>query len=362
MRKAGPVAKCDVFKNPDGSSRGIGLVIYEDAAVAEKALAELNESELDGRKLYLRKDMNHYEREKSGIPSSRPRAKPLPNPSATVFVSNLEYSVSWQKIKDVFKVAGRIRDIRMPEEKEGKNRGYAVVQFENPQEAYTAIRLFHGQMLSDRPMVVRMDSHSPEQPDPLALKMGSPPYARHASHHPEPSRSLATVNPLTLLSALSGLGTLTPEQVAALSNPAILQQAVALHKGVQPGAPYHDRLESEDSHGPQRVDRGDNWERRTLIAKETAMATQQYDDPPQGTKLFVKNLRYDTSWQKIKDTFRRAGAVSFVEIFKNSEGKPLGCATVVFEGPEDAHRAIEMLNNTELDGRIIEVRYDRHDP
>ena len=31
------------------------LVIYEDATVAEKALIELNESELDGRKLYLRK-------------------------------------------------------------------------------------------------------------------------------------------------------------------------------------------------------------------------------------------------------------------------------------------------------------------
>ena len=30
-------------------------MIYEDAAGAEKALAELNESELDGRKLYLRK-------------------------------------------------------------------------------------------------------------------------------------------------------------------------------------------------------------------------------------------------------------------------------------------------------------------
>ena len=66
----------------------------------------------------------------------------------------------------------------MPEEKEGRNRGYAVVQFENPQEAYTAIRepllggggekelvgdslligLFHGQMLTDRPMIVRMVS------------------------------------------------------------------------------------------------------------------------------------------------------------------------------------------------------------
>ena len=38
---------------------------------------------------FFKKDMNHYEREKSGIPSSRPRAKPLPNPSATVFVSNV---------------------------------------------------------------------------------------------------------------------------------------------------------------------------------------------------------------------------------------------------------------------------------
>ena len=35
------------------------------------------------------KDMNHIERERSGIPSTRPRARPIPNPSATVFVSNV---------------------------------------------------------------------------------------------------------------------------------------------------------------------------------------------------------------------------------------------------------------------------------
>ena len=94
-----------------------------------------------GLSLY-HKDMNHMEREKSGIPSSHPRSRPLPNPSATVFVSNvsenhtpcmpyiqslhiilrcappccyfqLEYSVSWQKIKDVFKVAGKYTYICM---------------------------------------------------------------------------------------------------------------------------------------------------------------------------------------------------------------------------------------------------------
>lgn len=345
-------------------------MIYDDAAGAEKAIAELNESELDGRKIYLRKDMNHVEREKQGIPTSRPRARPLPNPSSTVFVSNLEYSVGWQKIKDVFKVAGRIRDIKMPEEREGKNRGYAVVQFETPTEAYNAITLFHGQMLSDRPMVVRMDSHAPEQPDPMALKLHPtmpPPFVSPTRHAPQPPAlpnplgSLAVVNPLALLSA-----SLTPEQLTVLSNPALLQQAIALSKGLHTGGVlYNGRMESEAPSSPQHIERGDSWERRgtfsSAAAKDGGVSSQQCAETQRGTKLFVKNLCYDTSWQKIKDTFRRAGSVSFVEMFKASDGRPLGCATVTFDNPDDAHKAIGLLNGMILDGREIEVRYDKRD-
>ena len=36
----------------------------------------------------------------------------------------------------------------MPEENEGRNRGYAVVQFESPQEAYNAIGERRGGMLT----------------------------------------------------------------------------------------------------------------------------------------------------------------------------------------------------------------------
>ena len=43
------------------------------------------------------------------------------------------------------------------------------------------------------------------------------------------------VNQLSLISALTGLGSLTQEQLAVLNNPAILQQAVSLSKGLQPG-------------------------------------------------------------------------------------------------------------------------------
>lgn len=43
------------------------------------------------------------------------------------------------------------------------------------------------------------------------------------------------MNQLSVLSALTGLGSLSQEQLAVLNNPALLQQAVALSKGLQPG-------------------------------------------------------------------------------------------------------------------------------
>ena len=46
----------------------------------------------------------------------------------------LDYSVTWQKLKDVFKVAGRIVNVEIQTDGEGRSRGCAVVQFEEPTE------------------------------------------------------------------------------------------------------------------------------------------------------------------------------------------------------------------------------------
>jgi len=54
-----------------------------------------------------------------------------------------------------------------------------------------------------------------------------------------------------------------------------------------------------------------------------------------------------------------AGDIAHVDILKNPDGRSKGCAVVYFDHPDDAEKAIEMFNNTEVDGRIIEVRYDK---
>lgn len=54
-----------------------------------------------------------------------------------------------------------------------------------------------------------------------------------------------------------------------------------------------------------------------------------------------------------------AGSVTHVDVLKGPDGRSKGCAIVTFDNDMDAEKAIEMFHNSELDGRRIEVRFDR---
>ncbi|XP_053319860.1 heterogeneous nuclear ribonucleoprotein M [Spea bombifrons] len=76
---------------------------------------------------------------------------------STVFVANLDYSVGWKKLKEVFGIAGTVVRADVLEDKDGKSRGIGTVTYEQPIEAVQAISMFNAQLLFDRPMMVKMD-------------------------------------------------------------------------------------------------------------------------------------------------------------------------------------------------------------
>lgn len=82
-------------------------------------------------------------------------------------------------------------------------------------------------------------------------------------------------------------------------------------------------------------------------------------DTPVGTSVYVGNLSWGTRWQGLKDHMRQAGEVVHAEVFTESSGRSAGCGTVEYETVDAASRAIQTLNETELDGRNIFVRVDR---
>ncbi|XP_049836241.1 myelin expression factor 2 isoform X4 [Schistocerca gregaria] len=89
-----------------------------------------------------------------------------------VFVANLDYKVDEKKLKEVFKLAGKVVSAEISTDKEGKSRGFGVVEYEHPVEAVQAISMLHNQMLYDRKITVRMDRIEHKQEGPLKLPEG----------------------------------------------------------------------------------------------------------------------------------------------------------------------------------------------
>jgi RNA recognition motif-containing protein len=56
----------------------------------------------------------------------------------------LDYKVDEKKLKEVFRLAGKVVSAELSLDKEGKSRGFGVVEYEHPVEAVQAICILFG--------------------------------------------------------------------------------------------------------------------------------------------------------------------------------------------------------------------------
>lgn len=208
--KVGDVNFVRLFEDEEGRSKGIGIVEFAQPNGVAKALEEMHRYEINGRRLVVKEDYE-VERDRQGraIPGryrddmdqrqppgmgmrrghspdrygppegqwmddrdfnrgpERPTyglnedfldslniKGPLIN---RVFVSNIDYNVSEKKLKNVFKLAGKIENIDFMTDNNGKSRGRSVIEYEHPVEAIQAISMLNKQKLFDRVLSVELD-------------------------------------------------------------------------------------------------------------------------------------------------------------------------------------------------------------
>ncbi|TNM90870.1 hypothetical protein fugu_003159 [Takifugu bimaculatus] len=81
--------------------------------------------------------------------------------------------------------------------------------------------------------------------------------------------------------------------------------------------------------------------------------------PAHRNRVFISNIPYDMKWQAIKDLMReKVGEVTYVELFKDAEGKSRGCGVVEFKDEEFVKKAIETMNKHDLSGRPLNIKED----
>ncbi|KAE8617783.1 hypothetical protein XENTR_v10009197 [Xenopus tropicalis] len=76
-------------------------------------------------------------------------------------------------------------------------------------------------------------------------------------------------------------------------------------------------------------------------------------------RVFISNIPYDMKWQAIKDLMRdKVGEVTYVELFKDAEGKSRGSGVVEFRDMEYVTKAVEVMNKHDLNGRPLNIKAD----
>lgn len=74
------------------------------------------------------------------------------------------------------------------------------------------------------------------------------------------------------------------------------------------------------------------------------------------TKLFVGNLSFSTTEERLASTFGQYGGVVEAKIIMDRDtGRPRGFGFVTMDSPDSAQEAIDGMNGTMLDGRPLRV-------
>lgn len=178
FRRAGTVLRADVHVSPDNRSVGTGTVLFATEEDAHRAKDTLHGYSWFGRILDVQlEDEAHAwpeERTRIQAPLLRPQLSDpwgihatshtpyasLPYPGRVLFVGNLPFHCQWQDLKDLFRAAGNIQRADVALNADGRSRGFGTVLFASPEDAQTAVRLYHGYEYSGRVLKVHFDRHA----------------------------------------------------------------------------------------------------------------------------------------------------------------------------------------------------------
>ena len=176
MRRAGNVDQATVLTDTEGQSIGCGVVVYQRAHEASRAIRELQGSELKGRVMNLREDRAQSGGRGYGQSGGRGRGRGRhggrggggrgrghnggrggfqqngDTSGCQLFVSNLSYETTWMELKDHFRQCGDVdrADVKI-------SKGFGTIRFFNAPDAEEAISRLNGVELQGRALEVRLD-------------------------------------------------------------------------------------------------------------------------------------------------------------------------------------------------------------
>ncbi|KAI5704409.1 hypothetical protein M8J75_004986 [Diaphorina citri] len=254
--EVGDVTYVEILNDDTGKPRGSAIVEFQSPDLVRKAVNKMHRFETKGRKLVIKEaveDKGGRRNMGGGGGVDRDLSALLQNNSSKfgntyglspqfleslgincplinkVFVANLDYKVDEKKLREVFRLAGKVENVEIALDKDGKSRGFGTVEFDHPVEAVQSISMLNNQNLFERRITVRMDRVADRLDGPVRLPEGLKSIGMGLGANGAPLQDVAR--------NLPNMNT-NPTPTASVSTPAALAAAVtALTQAQQPPPP-----------------------------------------------------------------------------------------------------------------------------
>ncbi|XP_068436754.1 polyadenylate-binding protein 4 [Clinocottus analis] len=160
----GKTLSVKVMIDPTGKSRGFGFISYEKHEDANKAVEEMNGSDLNGKTVFVGRAQKKMERQaelkrKFEVLKQERISR---YQGVNLYIKNLDDTIDDEKLRKEFSPFGSITSAKVMLE-EGRSKGFGFVCFSSPEEATKAVTEMNGRIVGSKPLYVALAQRKEER-------------------------------------------------------------------------------------------------------------------------------------------------------------------------------------------------------
>ncbi|XP_063206407.1 polyadenylate-binding protein 1-like [Chroicocephalus ridibundus] len=162
--KFGKTLSVKVMMDNTGRSKGFGFVNFEKHEEAQKAVADMNGKEINGRMVYVGRAQKRLERQ-SELKRKFEQIKQervSRYQGVNLYVKNLDDGIDDERLRKEFSPYGTITSAKVMTEG-GHSKGFGFVCFSSPEEATKAVTEMNGRIVSTKPLYVALAQRKEER-------------------------------------------------------------------------------------------------------------------------------------------------------------------------------------------------------
>lgn len=158
FNRYGSVTSAIIQVDDEGKSKGFGFVNYESHDEAQRAVDNLHDIEINGKKLFVSRAQKKAEREEE-LRRSYEQAKMeklSKYAGVNLYIKNLEDDVDDEKLRAEFEPFGTITSCKVMRDEKNTSKGFGFVCFSSPDEATKAVAEMNNKMIGSKPLYVSL--------------------------------------------------------------------------------------------------------------------------------------------------------------------------------------------------------------